>query len=110
MSLDVDSDIQMIETNFKVRPECLKNIKISTLLLKKAASKGLTLAQIGQIMCRPDDDEDAPSLLESIVNKAQLCANLRLQMQKKFKDSMIGQLSNLSCTRDSEGQSTQINS
>ena len=61
-------------------------------------------------MCRPDDDEDAPSLLESIVNKAQLCANLRLQMQKKFKDSMIGKLSNLSCTRDSEDQSTQINS
>ena len=47
MSLDVDSDIQMIETNFKVRPECLKNIKITTLLLKKAASKGLNLSQIG---------------------------------------------------------------
>ena len=77
-----------------MRPECLRNIKISTLLLKNAASKGLTLAQIGQIMCRPDDDEEAPSLLEKIVNKAQLCANLQLKMQSKFKDSMIGNRAN----------------
>ena len=34
----------MIEKNFKVRPECLKNIKISSLLLKKAANSGLNLA------------------------------------------------------------------
>ena len=87
--LDVDADIKLIEANFKVRPECLRNIKISSLLLKSAASKGLTLAQIGQIMCRPDDDEEAPSLLEKIVNKAQLCANLQLQMRSKVKDSMI---------------------
>ena len=40
-------------------------------------------------MCRPDDDEEAPSLLEKIVNKAQLCANLELERQRKFKDSMI---------------------
>ena len=69
-NLDVDADIRLIEQNFRVRPECLRNIKISTILLKKAASKGLTLSQIGQILCRPDDDEDAPSLLEKIVNKA----------------------------------------
>ena len=76
--LNVDDDIRLIESNFKVRPECLRNMKISSLLLKKATSKGLTLSQIGQIMCRPDDDEEAPSLLENIVSKAQLCANLRL--------------------------------
>ena len=75
----------MIENNFKVRPECLRNLKISSLLLKRAASKGLTLTQIGQILCRPDDDEEAPSLLEKIVNKAQLLANLRIQLDSKFK-------------------------
>lgn len=76
--LDIEKDIQLIEKNFKVRPECLRSIKISSLLLKQAASQGLTLAQIGSILCRPDDDEDAPSLLEKIVTKAQLCANLRI--------------------------------
>ena len=64
-------------------------MKISSLLLKKAAALGLNLAQIGQILCRPDDDEEAPSLLEKIVDKAQLCANLRLQMLSKVKHSMV---------------------
>lgn len=68
--LDIDSDVQLLEKNFKVRPECLRNFKISSLLLKRAAAKGLNLAQIGQILCRPDDDDEAPSLLEKIVNKA----------------------------------------
>lgn len=31
--LNVDADIRFLETNFKVRPECLRNMKISTLLL-----------------------------------------------------------------------------
>jgi len=30
-----------------------------------------------------------PSLLENIVKKAELCANLRLQQQRKFKASLI---------------------
>ena len=68
--LDIDADIRLLEANFKIRAQCLRNMKISTLLLKKAAAQGLNLAQIGQILCRPDDDEDAPSLLEKIVDKA----------------------------------------
>lgn len=68
--LDVDKDIQFLEQNFKVRPECLRNMKISGLLLKRAAAKGLTLAQIGTVLCRPDDDPSAKSLLEKIVDKA----------------------------------------
>jgi hypothetical protein len=68
--LDVDADIRFLEANFKLRPECLRNMKISSLLLKRAAAKGLTLAQIGQILCRPDDDDETPSLLEKIVDKA----------------------------------------
>ena len=57
-------------------------------------------------MCRPDDDEEAPSLLENIVNKAQLCANLRLQMQRKFKDSVLSHLSN---DIDSESTVSSLN-
>lgn len=68
--LDVDDDVRLIERNFSVRTECLRNMKIASLFLKKAARKGLNLSQIGQILCRPDDDEEAPSLLENIVSKA----------------------------------------
>jgi len=42
--LDIDYDISYIEKNFRVRPICLRNMKISSLLLKKAAAAGLNLA------------------------------------------------------------------
>ena len=45
-------------------------MKISSLLLQKAAAHGLTLAEIGKILCRPDEDDTQPSLLEKIVSKA----------------------------------------
>jgi len=31
--LNIDSDVELLEKNFKVRPECLRNFKISSLLL-----------------------------------------------------------------------------
>ena len=38
------------------------------MLLKMGALEfGLTLAQIGSILCRPDDDDEEPSLLEKAV-------------------------------------------
>lgn len=82
-------DIALLERNFKIRPECLRNIKISTLLLKEAAIRGLTLTQIGQVMCRPDEDDTAPSLLEKIVTKAQLCANMKNTVQSRQRQSML---------------------
>ena len=78
----------MLESNFKIRPECLRNIKISTLLLKRGAARGLTLAQIGKILCRPDEDDSEPSLLEKIVKKAELCTSAKQQMQSQIKDSI----------------------
>ena len=69
-------------------------MKISSLLLQRGAAKGLTLAQIGQVLCRPDEDDQEPSLLEKIVDKAQLCANMRLQMQTKLKESRSNLMNN----------------
>ena len=79
----------MLESTFKIRQECLRNLKISTLLLKRGAARGLTLAQIGQILCRPDEDDSQASLLERIVQKASLCASLKEKMQTQIKDSLL---------------------
>ena len=47
-------------------------MRISSTLLVKGAKAGLTLQQIGSILCRTDfEDMDAPSILEKIVNKAE---------------------------------------
>jgi len=39
-------------------------MKISSLLLQTGAARGLTLAKIGKILCRPDEDDSEPSILE----------------------------------------------
>ena len=88
-SLDVERDLKLLERNFKIRPKCLRNMKISTILLKKAAACGLNLAEIGRILCRPDEDDGIPSLLEKIVQKAELCSNLVREHKRKFEDSML---------------------
>jgi len=41
------------------------------------------------VLCRPDEDDTQPSLLEKIVDRAQLCSNLKLKMQNKFRDSLL---------------------
>lgn len=71
--LDVLKDIKMLDNTFKFRKICLRNIRITGTLLKKGAEAGLTLHQIGTILCRDDDydDEPEPSLLENICKKAQ---------------------------------------
>ena len=88
-SIDFMQDIKMLEETFKFRPQCLRNMRISSTLLKKGAEAGLTLAQIGQILCRPDEDDEQPSLLEEIVQKARMCANMMAQIQTRIKDSTL---------------------
>lgn len=46
-SINVDEDIELLEKTFKFRTICLRNAKITTLLLIKGAKAGLTLSSIG---------------------------------------------------------------
>lgn len=88
-SIDIMQDIKLLEETFKFRPQCLRNMRISSTLLKKGAEAGLSLAQIGQILCRPDEDDEQLSLLEQIVRKARMCANMMAQIQTRIKDSAM---------------------
>ena len=51
-------------------------MRISSTLLKKGAEAGLTLAQIGQILCRPDDDEEQPGIEISFMLSEPLGLNI----------------------------------
>jgi hypothetical protein len=42
--IDIMQDIKQLEETFKFRPVCLRNLRISSTLLKKSAAAGLTLA------------------------------------------------------------------
>ena len=79
----------MLEESFKFRPVCLRNMRISSTLLKKGTQAGLTLAQIGQILCRPDDDDTEPSILETIVHRSRHVADHKATYNNKVKDSSL---------------------
>ena len=96
--IDPVRDIQAIEKIFHFRPVCLRNIRISTTLLKRAAEQGLTLEQIGQILCRPDEDDTLPSFLEKIVQKARQITDMIFKMQK-YSDSKLRSINDSSRLR-----------
>ena len=85
--LDIIKDIKILEKTFRFRPICLRNIRISSTLLQRGAKAGLTLAQIGALLCRPDEDDSKPSILEIIVDKSRLIADMVVKMQGKKKFS-----------------------
>ncbi len=62
----------MLADRLPLRSLCLRNMRITGTLLKVAAKMGLNLHQIGYILCRSDEDEEKLSILEKLVEKAQL--------------------------------------
>lgn len=72
-SLDAEQDIELLKFHgWDVPPKCARTLRISTMLLKKGAERGLTPFAIGSIMCRPTLKRK--SVLEQIVQEAQEAA------------------------------------
>ncbi|GJY18728.1 phosphatidylinositol 4-kinase gamma 2 [Tanacetum coccineum] len=68
-SLDAEQDIALLNSHgWDLSLECARTFRISTMLLKKGAAKGLSPFVIGQIMCRETVDKE--SMIEKIVQKA----------------------------------------
>jgi len=65
--IDVEKDVKLLK-ELNIRPECLRTMKISTLLLKKACEKGFTLFDIGNIVSRSLPEN--PSELELMYERA----------------------------------------
>ncbi|KAL5736868.1 hypothetical protein ACOSQ2_031656 [Xanthoceras sorbifolium] len=69
-SLDAEQDIRLLKFHgWDIPPECACVFRISTMLLKKGAERGLTPFAIGSIMCRRTLKEE--SVIEQIVREAQ---------------------------------------
>lgn len=69
-SLDADRDIQLLNLyGWNLPQNCARVLRISTMLLKKGAERGLTPFAIGNIMCR--ETVKTESLIEKIVLEAQ---------------------------------------
>lgn len=69
-SLDAERDIELLKFHgWDIPPECARILRISTMLLKKGAKRGLTPFAIGSIMCRKTLKDE--SVIEQIVQEAQ---------------------------------------
>jgi len=66
-NINIEEDAQLL-ANLGVRPECIRTMRISTTLLKKGVTAGLTLFEIGSLASRLVFDQ--PSALESMFDKS----------------------------------------
>jgi len=73
-NIDLEADMETLSRELGIRSECLKTMKITSTLLKKAVEKNLSLYDIGAMVCRTNDDQ--PSELEIMCAKAEEQANL----------------------------------
>lgn len=68
-TLDAEEDIALLKFyGWELSPECARVFRISTMLLKKGAERGLTPFTIGSIMCRENLNKEA--VIEEIVQDA----------------------------------------
>lgn len=69
-SLDAEKDIALLKFyGWDLPLKCARILRISTMLLKKGAEKGLTPFTIGNMMCR--ETERKESVIEGIVREAE---------------------------------------
>lgn len=72
-SLDAEQDIELLKFyGWDLPRDCARILRISTMLLKKGAEKGLSPHAIGSIMCRQTLKQD--SVIEQIIQEAQEAA------------------------------------
>ncbi|KAK6926003.1 Ubiquitin-like domain [Dillenia turbinata] len=70
MSLDAEQDIEILKFyGWKLPIGCARTLRISTMLLKKGAKRGLTPFSIGSMMCRETLKKE--SVIEQVVQEAQ---------------------------------------
>ncbi|KAF4380400.1 hypothetical protein F8388_024693 [Cannabis sativa] len=68
-SLDAKRDIELLKSHgWELPPECARNLRISTMLLKKGAERRLSPFSIGSIMCRETLKKE--SIIEEIIREA----------------------------------------
>ncbi|KAL8244815.1 hypothetical protein R6Q59_011073 [Mikania micrantha] len=73
-SLDAERDLTLLSSNgWDLSRECARTLRISTMLLKKGAKRGLCPYTIGRVLCRETFHEE--STIEKILQKA---SNTRL--------------------------------
>lgn len=80
--IDVEYDISMLRSKLRIREEALRLLRLSSFVLKKCASAGLTLYEIATVISR--NDLTQPSLLEILVDQAHALLDSSRKNLKRF--------------------------
>lgn len=99
-SIDIMKDIETLNNQYKFRPICLRNMRLSSTILKKGAAAGLTLEEIGKIWCRTDDEGVEPSIFEKIVERANWRVN-SMQGSKHLLSNLKGDFEDIHMIKSS---------
>lgn len=68
-ALDAEEDIKLLKFyGWNLSTECARTLRVSTMLLKKGAERGLTPYHIGSIMCRKTINKE--STIEKMMHEA----------------------------------------
>jgi len=75
------ADVEKLSKHFKFRDICLRNFRIAETVLKKGATAGLTLFEIGTLLYRDDPDFSSP--IEEIIRKTEeLCHTIKTSVPR----------------------------
>lgn len=75
--IDPEKDAAMLRVSLGIREECLVNLRIATVFLKKAVARGLSLAKVASLMYRAKEFSKSP--LEKLVEKTRLTFDFLLR-------------------------------
>jgi mRNA-degrading endonuclease RelE of RelBE toxin-antitoxin system len=92
--LDPDCDIAMLKKELGLRDECLRVMKFSATLLKKAAASGLTLYEIGRLICGADPAvPGVETIFRSALSRFGGRTSLTEEEEKAFQEHCDAELS-----------------
>ena len=93
-AMDALENIKFLQETMPFRDKCLRNIRISSLLLKKGAKAGLSLYNIGTMLYRKGYSE-TPSVIEKIIEDSydlwrtiSKSVSCRLKLERFLSDSI----------------------
>ncbi|CAH8334356.1 unnamed protein product [Eruca vesicaria subsp. sativa] len=87
-ALDAEQDIELMRLHgWEIPSSCARVFRISTMLLKKGAEKGLTPFAIGSIMCRETLEKE--SVIELIIFEAEAIVSLE-KTEEEFISTVSG--------------------
>ncbi|CAD8155101.1 unnamed protein product [Paramecium pentaurelia] len=82
--IDPIKDVQILREKVKLREICLRNVRISTTLLKLCAQVDLTIHDISEILYRENPDELSP--IEIAINKAEYNYDNNIRVPKGYSN------------------------